>query len=257
MEDEERFEVSKKLLKTLTVDTRTDILKSLENRPMTASELSRQLNKHVTTVSEHLDILNKSNLIERVERPGRKWVYYKLTKPGQRILHPESYRWAFIFVVTILSFVGVWYFISIKTYPGHWLYPIIGTGEKFQTMLTTDNVQKASLHIERAEEILEDTKTAVEKGQTGIVKEMMENYENEISQARNEIEIAKENNQNVIPVLEKLSESTAKQTVILQNLATKSPEIKQEVQPALNISEESHTAAVSQLVNITGKSYGQ
>jgi len=257
MEIEERFEVSKKLLKTLTVDTRTDILKSLENRPMTASELSRKLNKHVTTVSEHLDILNKSNLIERVERPGRKWIYYRLTRPGQRILHPESYRWAFIFVVTFLSFVSVWYFISIKTYPGHWLYPITSTGEKFQTILTTNNLQKASLHIEKAEEILEDTKTAVEKGQIGIVKEMMGNYEKEISQARREIEIAKENNQNVVPILEKLSESTAKQTTILQNLATRSSEIKQEVQPALNISEESHTAAVSQLVNITGKSYSQ
>jgi DNA-binding transcriptional ArsR family regulator len=255
--EEERFEVSKKLLKTLTVDTRTDILKSLGDRPMTASELSRKLNKHVTTVSEHLDVLNKSNLIERVERPGRKWVYYRLTKPGQRILHPESYRWAFVFVVTILSFVGVWYFISFKTYPGQWLYPLASTGEKVQTMFITDNVQKASLHIERAEEILEDTKIAVEKGQTAVVKEMMGNYEKEIGQAKEEIEIAKENNQNVVPVLEELSESTAKQTAILQNLATRSPEIKQEVQPALNISEESHTAAVSELVNITGKSYGQ
>jgi len=253
--EEERFEVSKKLLKALTVDTRTDILKLLEDRPMTASELSRKLNKHVTTVSEHLDVLNKSNLIERVERPGKKWIYYKLSKPGQRILHPESYRWAFVFVIAILSFVGVWYFISLKTYPGQWIYPLASTGEKVQNMLTTDNVQRASLHIERAEGILEDTKTAVEKGQTSIVKDMMANYEKEISQARSEIEIAKENNQNVIPVLEKLSESTAKQTAILQNLAIISSEIKQEVQPALNISEETRTAAVSQLINITGKSY--
>jgi len=94
---EEELKVSKKLLKTLTVETRTDILKSLEIRPMTASELSRKLDKHVTTVSEHLDVLKESNLIERVERPGRKWIYYKLTKPGENIIHPPLFQIGFCF----------------------------------------------------------------------------------------------------------------------------------------------------------------
>lgn len=257
MEEDEKFEVSRKLLKTLTVDTRTDILKSLENRPMTASELSRKLDKHVTTISEHLDLLNKSNLIERVERPGRKWVYYKLTKPGERILHPESYRWVFVLVVTSLSFIGILYAFSIETYPGQLLYSLTRTRENFQLALTTNNLQKANLHIERAEKILEDTKTVVDEGQIGMVKELMDNYENEIIQAKNEIEIAQQNNQNVVPALETLSESTAKQKAILQNLATKSPELKEEVQPALNISQETHTAAVSELINITGKKYSK
>jgi len=122
MEDEEELKVSKKLLKTLTVDTRTDILKNLEKRPMTASELSRKLDKHVTTVSEHLNVLKKSDLVERVERPGRKWIYYRLTKPGQRIVHPTSYRFVFVFVVAFFALVGCWYLSSVDAYPGHWLY---------------------------------------------------------------------------------------------------------------------------------------
>jgi len=120
--DEQEFRVSKSLLKTITVDTRTDILKSLDDRPMTASELSRKLGKHVTTISEHLQSLKNSNLVERVERPGRKWVYYRLTKPGLGVIHPESHRWVFILSVILISFVGGLYFVNAYSYPGDLTY---------------------------------------------------------------------------------------------------------------------------------------
>ncbi len=251
MEEDEKIEVSKKLLKTLTVDTRTDILKSLQNRPMTASELSRKLNKHVTTVSEHLDVLKESNLVEKIERPGRKWVYYRLTRPGESIVHPQSYKWVFVFVTTFLTFVGGLYLITANTYPGHWLYPIERVRENIQLLLATNSLQKAQLHTQYAEERLEEMKKVVEKGQVGMVGGIIKDYENDVTQAKKEIEIAKQNNQNIVPALETLSESTAKQTAILQNLATKSPEIKENIQPALNISQESHVTAVAELMNIT------
>jgi len=255
--EEEELKVSKKLLKTLTVETRTDILKSLENRPMTASELSRKLNKHVTTVSEHLDVLKESNLIERIERPGRKWIYYKLTKPGESIVHPQSYRWVFIFVTTFLTFVGGWYLLTVNAYPGHWLYPIERARENLQLLLTTNNLQRAKLHIQYAEERLEETKSVVEKGQTNMIRRTVKDYETEVSQATKEIEIAKKTNQNIVPALETFSESTAKQKTILQNLVIRLPEVRKEIQPALNISEEGHSMAVEELANITGKAYGQ
>jgi DNA-binding transcriptional ArsR family regulator len=224
---------------------------------MTASELSRKLGKHVTTVSEHLDVLKESNLIERIERPGRKWVYYRLTKPGESIVHPQSYKWVFVLVTTFLAFVGGLYLITANTYPGHWLYPIERARENIQLLLTTNNLQRAQLHTQYAEERLEETKKVVERGQAGMVEGIIKDYENEVDQAKKEIEIAKQTNQNIVPALETLSESTAKQKNILQNLATKSPEIKKEIQTALNISEESHDMAVSALINITGKAYGK
>lgn len=254
MEDEE-LKVSKNLLKTLTVDTRTDILKSLEKRPMTASELSRRLGKHVTTVSEHLNILKNSDLVERVERPGRKWVYYKLTKPAEKILHPTSYRWTFVLFVAFLSFISGWYFLSVNAYPGSLLYPSKRAIENFQFLLATDNLQRAKLHIQHAEERLEETKQVASKGQTGLVAGVIKDYQKEMTQAKKEIQIAKQKKENVVPALEVLSESTAKHTAILENIATKTPEVKHDIQPALNVSKEGRAAAVAELMNITGKAY--
>jgi DNA-binding transcriptional ArsR family regulator len=247
--------ISKNLLKTLTVDTRTNILKSLEKRPMTASELSRKLGKHVTTVSEHLDILRNSDLVERVERPGRKWVYYRLTKPAQKILHPRSYRWTFVLFVAFLSFISGWYFLSVNAYPGSPLYASKKAIESFQLLLATDNLQRAKLHIQHAEERLEETKQIATKGQTGLVADVIKDYQKEMDQAKKEIQIAKQRKRNIVPILEKVSESTAKHSVILQNLAVREPSIRKQIQPALNISEQSKAMAIQQLENITGVSY--
>lgn len=101
---EEEFRVSKDLMKAVSADTRTQILKALENRQMTASELSRYLNKHVTTVAEHLELLHNSKLVDRIERPGRKWIYYKLSNVGKQMLHPQPYR---IILVLTLSFLAL------------------------------------------------------------------------------------------------------------------------------------------------------
>ena len=253
--EEDELKVSKNLLKTLTVDTRTDILKTLEKRPMTASELSRKLGKHVTTVSEHLNLLRNFDLVERVERPGRKWVYYKLTKPAEKILHPTSYRWSFVLLVVLLSFVSGWYFLSVNAYPGSPFYTSKRVIENFQLLLTNDNLQKAQLHIQYAEQRLEETKEVANKGQTGLVTEIITDYQQEMDQAKKEIQIAKQTKRNIVPVLETLSESTAKQTAIMKNLAIKTPSVAKQIQPALNISEESREMAMQDLENITGISY--
>jgi len=107
---EEEFRVSKDLMKAVSADTRTQILKALENRQMTASELSRYLDKHVTTVAEHLGLLHSANLIERIERPGRKWIYYKLSRSGKQILHPQPYKIILVFTLSFLAFgLGMFY----------------------------------------------------------------------------------------------------------------------------------------------------
>jgi len=249
------MKVSKNLMRTLTVDTRTDILKALEKRPMTASELSRKLDKHVTTVSEHLDILKDTDLVERVERPGRKWVYYKLTKPAQKILRPTSYRWSFIFLVVFFSFVSGWYFLSVNAIPGSPLYTSKRAIENFQLLLTTDNLQRAQLYIQHAEERLEETRQIAGGRQTGLVAGIIKDYQHEMEQAKGEIEIAKQRKINVIPVLETLSESTAKHSAIMKNLAVRKPEVAEQIQPAFNVSEESREMAIKDLENITGTSY--
>lgn len=75
-------------LKVLSSDTRLKILNELKERPTTVSFLSKTLNKHVTTVSEHLGKLENAGLVERNQRNGGKFVFYNLTNKGKRIIEP-------------------------------------------------------------------------------------------------------------------------------------------------------------------------
>ena len=100
---EEELRISRNVMKAFSASTRTEILRSLEQRQMTASELSRHLGKHVTTIIEHLDLLAESKLVERIERPGHNWVYYKLSSYGKNILHPQPYKIIFVLALSIIA----------------------------------------------------------------------------------------------------------------------------------------------------------
>ncbi len=65
--------------------TRMRILKKLEKRSYTASELARTLGITRQLVYYHLLILERAKLVRRIERG--KWVYYELTELGERILN--------------------------------------------------------------------------------------------------------------------------------------------------------------------------
>ena len=253
--DEDQFAVSKELLKTITVDSRVQILKALEDRPMTASELSRFLDRHVTTVSEHLDLLKGSNLIERIERQGRKWIYYKLTKEGKRILHPESYRWVMIIALTFFITISGFYVWNADAYPGQILYGIKRIRESIQLSISSYELDRAEKHIEFAEERLKEAKIISEAGEETGVKELLQEYRNEMSNAEMEIDEAKKKNISVTSVLESLSEVTPKHSIILGHIVMKTPELKDEVRSALGTSMKTHESATQELFNITGKEY--
>ncbi len=91
-------------LKALSTDTRQDIIKLLARRPYTASELSKMLNKHVTTVTEHLNVLEKSGLVKK-KASTNKWIYYTLSDKGEKLFKPNYYSW-----VVVLSLSSVFMF---------------------------------------------------------------------------------------------------------------------------------------------------
>lgn len=252
---EETFKISKDLLKTITVDSRVSILKALENRSMTASELSRFLDKHVTTVAEHLELLKNSNLIERIERPGRKWIYYRLTREGKRVLHPESYRWVMVFAITLLIFISGFYIWNVDAYPGQLLYAVKRGRESLQLAFVSDSLGRAEKHMEFAEERLKEAKSVAEKGETVSLRDVLQEYKTEIKKTEQEINNAKEMNADVVPVLEALSEVTPRHILILKNIIARNPKIAEEVESALNTSVEGHEAAIQELKNITGIPY--
>jgi DNA-binding transcriptional ArsR family regulator len=78
--EEEVMIVDRGILKLLAADTRMDVLKELKSGNKTLSDLSKILNKDKSTLIEHLEKLTNAGLVKRIERPGRKWIFYTLTK---------------------------------------------------------------------------------------------------------------------------------------------------------------------------------
>lgn len=244
---EEEIRISRNLLKTVTVDTRASILKLLEERSMTASEISRALNKHVTTVSEHLEMLNESGLVERLERHGKKWIYYKLTKDAVRILHPKVYsRWVLVLSLTMIVFVGS-LASSVNANPGDALYGLKRTVEAAKLLLAPNELEKVKVHLAIADERLRETKAVAAENDIEATKKLVKEYRKEVEDANIEIDKARKNGKEVTPLLEEVNENTAKHISILQNINGEHSELKNEIEPILNVSIESNQKSKSEL----------
>ncbi|MCX6777835.1 MAG: VIT domain-containing protein [Candidatus Micrarchaeota archaeon] len=71
--------------RALSSDTRVQILGELTNGDRTPTDLSRKLGKSKATISEHLDKLVEAELVDKIERDGKKWVFYSLTRKGKSV----------------------------------------------------------------------------------------------------------------------------------------------------------------------------
>ncbi len=107
--------LDKQTIKALGADARQDIMKLLAKRPHTASELAKATRKHVTTISEHLEVLEKSDLVKKKESTN-KWVYYELTDKGAHLFKPQFYSWVIVFSLSVIFvFIG---FLRLFRYDG-------------------------------------------------------------------------------------------------------------------------------------------
>lgn len=98
----DRITLDRDVFKALASDTRLDILKALDVRQKTVTELARELDLNKSTVLEHLEKLQTVGLIAKIEEDvERKWVYWQLTWTGRRLLHPEQIK-----VALLLSTAG-------------------------------------------------------------------------------------------------------------------------------------------------------
>ena len=105
---EEKITLDKEVFKTLASGTRVDILKSLDMRRKTLTELSKQFGMSVSTVKEHLDNLVNVGLIEQKDE-GYKWKYYELTTKGKDILHPENKKIWILLSISAVAMIGIGY----------------------------------------------------------------------------------------------------------------------------------------------------
>jgi DNA-binding transcriptional ArsR family regulator len=101
--NEEKITIDRKTFKTLASETRINILKSLDQRRKTLSELAKELGLSVSTVKEHMDSLLDAELI-CLKDDGHKWKYYELTRKGSKILHPGETR---IWILICASALGI------------------------------------------------------------------------------------------------------------------------------------------------------
>lgn len=91
--------------KALASGTRVSILKTLEQRRHTQSELAAVLDMSIPTIKEHLLEMEKAGLVKRNEE-GRKWIYYSLTEKSKCVLDPERKRLWIVLGFFLLSAVG-------------------------------------------------------------------------------------------------------------------------------------------------------
>jgi DNA-binding transcriptional ArsR family regulator len=76
--------------RALASTTRLSVLRALDERRKTLSELARGLELNKATLHEHLQLLSSADLVRKRDDEGRKWIYYELTWRGQRLLHPQE-----------------------------------------------------------------------------------------------------------------------------------------------------------------------
>ncbi|MCJ7571554.1 MAG: helix-turn-helix domain-containing protein [Candidatus Thermoplasmatota archaeon] len=94
--------------KALASETRLDILRALDGKKMNLTDICHATNLHKMTLHEHLSKLTEAGFINRIEREGHKWVYYKLSWKGESLLHPENTH-----IVVLFSFTFFIFFLGI------------------------------------------------------------------------------------------------------------------------------------------------
>jgi DNA-binding transcriptional ArsR family regulator len=93
--------------KALASEVRVGILKKLDERRQTVTDLSALLGLSKPTLLEHLERLQMAGLVKRVEE-GRKWIYYELSQKGRKLLHPEKVAIVLALAsATVLAAVGI------------------------------------------------------------------------------------------------------------------------------------------------------
>lgn len=91
----ERIILDAASFKVLSSKMKVSILKALDKRKMTLTDLSTTLNITKPGLLKHIGELVEAGLVLKEEKK-RKWIYYELSFKGRRILHPETV------IVTIL-----------------------------------------------------------------------------------------------------------------------------------------------------------
>lgn len=76
--------------RALSSTVRAELLAELEDTEKILTDLSVKVGRSKATTLEHLEKLAEAGLIERVETPGKKFVFYRITRSGKEALRSRS-----------------------------------------------------------------------------------------------------------------------------------------------------------------------
>lgn len=81
-----QFELDPQTERLLENETRAGIMEELESSDKIPTDLSVKLGKSKATIVEHLDALLEAGFVEKLATPGKKFVFYRLTRKGKQAL---------------------------------------------------------------------------------------------------------------------------------------------------------------------------
>jgi DNA-binding transcriptional ArsR family regulator len=140
--------VDQKIIKSLSSETRVDILKSLSKRRKMPAELSKELRMAPSTIVEHLKELEGTGLVKK-QQTQHKWIYYELTDKGSELFSPRI-PFQFILMLAfgiIIAGLSFWNYSSIMTMPLQYSAeqvksaPVADAGESGVIMATDDSAE--------------------------------------------------------------------------------------------------------------------
>jgi DNA-binding transcriptional ArsR family regulator len=148
---EGRIVLDDKSFKALSADSRINIMKSLNDRRRTLSELSQKLELGNSTIKEHCDILVDAELIKQIDE-GRKWKYYELTSKGKQIISPslmEEVKVLIVLCFGVFAIGGIIMMLSLGLSPANF--------NSLQNESSIDSTFKTTASPMMAKSLMEDT----------------------------------------------------------------------------------------------------
>ncbi len=99
-------EAVKRLIEVFSSNIRKDILKKLNVRNKTISELSRELKTGKSTIHYNILVLLEASMVKKFEN-GNEFVYYGLTDKAKDLFDPnEKIKLTILITSTVIAFTG-------------------------------------------------------------------------------------------------------------------------------------------------------
>jgi DNA-binding transcriptional ArsR family regulator len=105
---DDKITLDRETFKALAVDSRVKILRILDDRQHTLTDLSEELGMAPSTIKEHLDTLVSAGLIQQMDK-GMKWKYYRLTSKGKEIINPYEKKVLILLATSLLAAMASMY----------------------------------------------------------------------------------------------------------------------------------------------------